>query len=264
MAAQLAPLSAAVTRILSLTGFPKELKTKDIQAAFSEWENAAGGFRIKWLDDTSLLIVFNDAGVAKRAYLQVLASPPPAIFDSDSMAVIKPYDGPDAQAIIQNVNSRHNSTASRGHNSRASISAPNGVGGHSRMASTSVRNGSSKPLNGSIPEHPAGINGAHPISISAANGVAGLSSYGREPSPTLPSIPSQPTLNSMILSSTFGDEVILNDPAILAASNDNSGGAGPRIGDPGKRMLNAALGMKHPGMGQRSMSGGAISGAELA
>ena len=64
-AAQLAPLSASVTRILSLTGFPKELKTKDIQSAFSEWESVMGGFRIKWIDDTSLMIVFNDAGVGE-------------------------------------------------------------------------------------------------------------------------------------------------------------------------------------------------------
>lgn len=63
MSAPFAPLSASVTRILSLTGFPKELKTKDIQAAFSEWENVSGGFRIKWVDDTSLMIVFNDAGI---------------------------------------------------------------------------------------------------------------------------------------------------------------------------------------------------------
>ena len=65
MSTSLAGLSASVTRILSLTGFPKELKTKDIQAAFSEWENVMGGFRIKWIDDTSLMIVFNDAGVGE-------------------------------------------------------------------------------------------------------------------------------------------------------------------------------------------------------
>ncbi len=63
MAASLSQLSACVTRILALTGFPKELKTRDIQAAFSEWENASGGFKIKWIDDTSLLIVFADATV---------------------------------------------------------------------------------------------------------------------------------------------------------------------------------------------------------
>jgi len=61
--ASLSGLSASVTRILSLTGFPKELKTKDIQSAFSEWETVNGGFKIKWKDDTSLLIVFQDASV---------------------------------------------------------------------------------------------------------------------------------------------------------------------------------------------------------
>lgn len=63
MAAALSGLSACVTRILSLTGFPKELKTKDIQAAFAEYEAMSGGFKIKWKDDTSLLIVFQDATV---------------------------------------------------------------------------------------------------------------------------------------------------------------------------------------------------------
>lgn len=56
-------LSACVTRILSLSGFPAELKTRDIQTAFAEYENDRGGFKIKWIDDTSLLIVFNDAAV---------------------------------------------------------------------------------------------------------------------------------------------------------------------------------------------------------
>ena len=67
MASSLSQLSASVTRILSLTGFPKELKTRDIQLAFSEWDNASGGFKIKWIDDTSLLIVFVDATVGEYA-----------------------------------------------------------------------------------------------------------------------------------------------------------------------------------------------------
>lgn len=61
-------LSASVTRILSLTGFPKELKTRDIQSAFSEYENASGGFKIKWIDDTSLLVVFADAAVGQSRF----------------------------------------------------------------------------------------------------------------------------------------------------------------------------------------------------
>lgn len=59
-------ISASVTRILSLTGFPKELKTKDIQTAFADFENANGGFKIKWIDDTSLYIVFQDPTVGEH------------------------------------------------------------------------------------------------------------------------------------------------------------------------------------------------------
>jgi hypothetical protein len=65
MASTPSGLSASVTRILSLTGFPKELKTKDIHSAFSDWENVNGGFKIKWINDTSLLIVFQDATVGE-------------------------------------------------------------------------------------------------------------------------------------------------------------------------------------------------------
>jgi hypothetical protein len=78
MAASLAGLSASVTRILSLTGFPKELKTKDIQSAFAEWEAVNGGFKIKWRDDTSLLIVFQDASVGEQIpslHLNTIAHP---------------------------------------------------------------------------------------------------------------------------------------------------------------------------------------------
>ena len=46
------------------------MKTRDIQAAFAEWENANGGFKIKWIDDTSLLIVFADATVGAYFVIQ--------------------------------------------------------------------------------------------------------------------------------------------------------------------------------------------------
>lgn len=74
MAASLSGLSASVTRILSLTGFPKELKTKDIQSAFSDYEGMTGGFKIKWRDDTSLLIVFQDAAVGEFKSNATIAS----------------------------------------------------------------------------------------------------------------------------------------------------------------------------------------------
>lgn len=273
-------LSASVTRILYLTGFPKELKTKDIQSAFSEYEGANGGFKIKWKDDTSLLIVFQDATVgefvrplvalgsktrvpslstcnidqsltyfltftAKRAYLHTVAFPPSILTvpSTGTTATIRPYDGPDAQTVIQTVNARsqHNSNPSRGHNNRAASisvfptrSANNSAGsngnGHFRNGTLSHVN-----TNGSIPEH--------------ANG-------NREPSPTLPNIPSHPTLNELINSAVTP---VNEDPAIVHAEGP------PRIGDSGKRMLGAALGVRHPGLGPRNISGGeGVRGAEQA
>jgi len=226
-------LSASVTRILSLTGFAKELKTKDIQAAFSEWENVGGGFKIKWRDDTSLLIVFQDATVAKRAYLQTLAFPP-AVLTTGALATIKPYDGPDAQNVIQTVNSRgqHNSNPSRGHNIRA--------------ASISVFPSRSNSQNGNTFRNGNGQNG-HVTSVTISEHSPNLN--GREPSPTLPSLPSHPTLNELINSAVAPD-----DPAILHAEGP------PKIGDPGKRMLGAALGVRHPALGPRIINGNSFAG----
>ncbi|KAI0043522.1 hypothetical protein FA95DRAFT_1609304 [Auriscalpium vulgare] len=251
MASSLSQLSASVTRILSLTGFPKELKTRDIHAAFAEWETVNGGFKIKWIDDTSALIVFQDATVAKRAYLQILANPP-ATFSSpttESSAVIRPYDGPDAQNIIQNVNSR-GQNPTRGHNARAaSVALP-------PQRSRSNGSVSAVQVNGLGGEpHPNGL-------------VAGpVSPIGREGSPALPTLPSHPTLDSLINSSLAdGAGPPAGDPAILAMSppvpHVGQAVAGPRIGDPGKRMLGAALGVRHPGLGPRQVGAGA--GAEQA
>ncbi|KAF7784233.1 hypothetical protein Agabi119p4_398 [Agaricus bisporus var. burnettii] len=165
-----------------------ELKTKDIQNAFAEFENQNGGFKIKWKDDTSLLIVFQDPVVAKRAYLQTLAFPPPALAPSSGQAMsIRPYDGLDAQAIIHTVNSRgqHSSSASRSHTARsASISVfPNArsLSGAGNPSFRGLNASTSNSSNIAIPEHPNGRD--------------------REPSPTLPSLPSHPTLNSLISSS---------------------------------------------------------------
>ncbi|KAF4611982.1 hypothetical protein D9613_004124 [Agrocybe pediades] len=257
MAASLSGLSASVTRILSLTGFPKELKTKDIQAAFSEYESQGGGFKIKWRDDTSLLIVFQDATVAKRAYLSTIAFPPPILTSTTTgiSATIKPYDGPDAQAVIQNVNSRgqHNSNPSRSHNARS--------------ASVSVFPTSRTNSNSSA--HPNNNGNHHMRNNTTASGqhVAIPERTDSQPSPTLPSLPSHPTLNALI-SSSLGEAVAgtngaPSDPAILTTSlqQQQESLSGPRIGDPGKRMLGAALGVRHPGLGPRVLNGGGSPGS---
>lgn len=116
----MAPLS---TRILALSGFSSELKTRDLQAVFNQWEDDKGGFRIKWVDDTNALVVFNDAAVAKRAYLHTLMSPPPTLLAATGEpAKLRPYDGEDTAEILSSVQSRTRSRSSIAHASNHSVS----------------------------------------------------------------------------------------------------------------------------------------------
>jgi len=243
MSTQLAPLSACVTKVLLVSGFPKELRTKDINLAFSDWENVQGGFKIKWIDDTSLYVIFQDPTVAKRAYLRAIYSPPATFSSSTSnqYTKIRPYNGADAQQIIQSVNTRGNGNHSRGHSTRASISVGGGVAGaHARMGSVAQRGSA----------HEAAQHITIPSSTSAPQGAT-----FREPSPTLPNLPAQPTLNSLISSSLSPNHL-----STSAGGENTSAPSGlpPRIGDPGRRMVAHSLGMKHPGL-SRSLSGDELS-----
>jgi hypothetical protein len=188
---------------------------------------------------------------AKRAYLNTLAFPPPILTSSSTgvSATIKPYDGPDAQSVIQTVNSRHNpNSLSRSHHARAaSVAAvfPN-------TRSTSISGPISQPNNARTNQIAA--SGQQVVIPENPN------TNGREHSPTLPPITSQPTLKALI-NSSLGDTVSTpsSDPAILTMSLHQPQPelvGGPRIGDPGKRMLGAALGVRHPGLGHRMSNGG--------
>jgi len=231
-------LSAAVTRILTLSGFPPELKTRDIQAAFSDWENERGGFKIKWVDDTTLMLVFQDAGTAKRAYLSTLLEPSAQLVagGTERKIVIKPYDGPDAQSIIQNVNSRTNPV--RGHTARQSVSVNSLSGG-------TMLNGSHKRA-ASYASGAGSYGRAGGLDLTAATNLNGTGP--REPSPTLPSIPAHPTLNSLI-SSGLNDLTPPGD-ASEGASYIPDSGVPPKFGDPARRMVGAALGIRHPSIGK--------------
>jgi len=228
-------LSAAVTRILTLSGFPPELKTRDIQTAFNEWENERGGFKIKWVDDTTLMLVFQDAGAAKRAYLSTLLQPPPQLVAGFRKIIMKPYDGPDAQAIIQNVNARTNNV--RGHGARQSMSVANG-GGNNMNGVAHKRGASYAGMTGSFGR-------AGGLDVAAANNLAGAGNGAREPSPTLPSLPSHPALGALISSG-------LSDLTPPAQANEGlsyvGGDSAPRVGDPARRMVGHALGIRHPGI----------------
>lgn len=65
------------TRILLLQDFSPELKTRDLLALFCEFEDDRGGFKLKWIDETSCWIVFSDGAVgtfvARRSILRSMA-----------------------------------------------------------------------------------------------------------------------------------------------------------------------------------------------
>jgi len=235
-------LSAAVTRILTLSGFPPELKTRDIQAAFSEYENDRGGFKIKWVDDTSLMLVFTDAGTAKRAYLSTLYQPPATLVAGPigRKMTIKPYDGPEAQSIIQNVNARTGHRHGGGHGVRQSISANGPIGGGVSLGSQHKRGASY--AGGSLGRTTG-------LDVLTANGNAG--GRDREPSPTLPTLPSHPTLNALI-SSGLNDLTppgSVDATSYIASATAEMQASPPKVpGDPGRRMVGHALGIRHPGL----------------
>jgi len=254
---QLPPLSACVTRILLLSGFPQSLKTRDIQQAFSDWDNVQGGFKIKWINDTSLYVVFADPTVAKRAYLQTLFSPPAAFHSATTgqVAKVRPYDGSDAQSVIQAVNTRNNNpTHTRGHSSRASVSVGGGIAGiQARMGGGNGHRSISASMSFDHGQQQQLQQHNHQISIPPPGAGNGL---GREPSPTLPNLPTQPTLNSLISSSLSSSEQLSDASTTSGGPGDGNGNAssGPRIGNPGKRMLAHSLGRRHPNLA-RSASG---------
>lgn len=55
--------------------FSPDLKTRDIQSLFEEWEDDRGGFKIKWVDDVTCLLVFADAVVGTSNSILCVLSP---------------------------------------------------------------------------------------------------------------------------------------------------------------------------------------------
>ncbi|KAF9179296.1 R3H and coiled-coil domain-containing protein 1 [Haplosporangium sp. Z 767] len=76
--------------ILELYDFSASIKTMHLTDMFAPYENRSGGFRIKWIDDTKALVIFESAAVAKQAYIANL---------TNQIAKIKPYTGADKDTI---------------------------------------------------------------------------------------------------------------------------------------------------------------------
>ncbi|KAG9304017.1 hypothetical protein G9A89_005927 [Geosiphon pyriformis] len=73
------------TRILDVFEFPASFKTHHLHEIFQEYESMRGGYRIKWMDDTRALIIFEHPATARKAYLDNV---------NNQLAQVKPYDGP--------------------------------------------------------------------------------------------------------------------------------------------------------------------------
>ncbi|CAH7684898.1 hypothetical protein BY996DRAFT_7513939 [Phakopsora pachyrhizi] len=255
----------STTRILILSDFNKDLKTRDIQLIFANWEDERGGFKIKWIDDTSCLIVFADPGVAKRAFLNVLSNPPPSISNigpggDGSSAKLRPYNGPDVLHILASVQNRPRSR------SNASQSL------HSRASSLASNNPNSGLSNGGLGRRPSmgAITTRHRTSLSAAAGVpratqvSGLVAGAGVPIGSLggqsnsaqdraDQISNQPSMNPLL--NSHGSYPNPSNSRPSTANSEENGGAGSspvgvvvgsggraRIDDAGKRFLAAGLG----------------------
>jgi hypothetical protein len=64
-------MAACVTRILELRGFDAKVKTRDVHAAFADFGET---FKIKWINDNSLYLVFNDAVAGMWLLIRVQAN----------------------------------------------------------------------------------------------------------------------------------------------------------------------------------------------
>lgn len=217
------PVSAAVTRILHLANFSAELKTRDLQLIFKDWEGEKGGFRIKWVDDVNALVVFNDATVAKRAYLHLLLNPPVSF---PPPAQIRPYDRPDAAAIIAQLTARamgHRSSASAMHSISGGLGneAPGGgpITTHTRGQSFSQNNtngnGSTGGMNGFVmPTKRHARTGSASASwarTSMGGGGGGVLNFPSSNSGRLPTHSESSADPSRVSSSSEDDPVVIMD-----------------------------------------------------
>jgi len=113
-------VSPLATHVIELSGFSPVLNTRDLHTIFEPWNNADNTvYRIKWLNDTTVYILFTDAGLAKMAYLSLLSTPPPLLrtdytgsppqnmagvpcarLTDTAYATVRPFDGPEAATLL--------------------------------------------------------------------------------------------------------------------------------------------------------------------
>ncbi|KAG0227875.1 R3H and coiled-coil domain-containing protein 1 [Actinomortierella wolfii] len=76
--------------ILELTHLAPSTKSFQVNDMFAPYANRSGGFRVKWIDDSRALVIFESATVAKQAYMAT---------KSVTLATVAPYRGSDKDTI---------------------------------------------------------------------------------------------------------------------------------------------------------------------
>ncbi|TIB66470.1 hypothetical protein E3P77_02307 [Wallemia ichthyophaga] len=106
----------------------REDDKKAIDCCFNKWEDV----RLKWVDDTTALVIFTDPVSAKRAYLHVVAHPPAILVtnrEDKAKLRISPYNKQDSEQIITQVYSRHQPRRqSQSHSHSRTPSLSHGIG----------------------------------------------------------------------------------------------------------------------------------------
>ena len=254
VASALPLLSPLVTRILQLSGFPPQLKTRDLQHVFAAYEDDNGGYKIKWVDDTTALIIFADPATAKKAYLRTIMSPPPQLINDNGVpAQVKPYDRDDASAIISSVSNRQRSRSNGGANmlgsptkQPADLALPStpdtpakALRGHAHTPSFGRAFGHRRQQSGSNPNLPpkpvaaalfdAANGGPSPANrvlagVDTLSGIAGLPAnpVAAARSGLMAESPSKMSRNS----SQASDATLETDLASLSLSNVSNGKSG--------------------------------------
>ncbi|KAF9969338.1 hypothetical protein BGZ73_008340 [Actinomortierella ambigua] len=76
--------------ILELSNLAPSIKTVHVNDMLAPFANKAGGFRIKWIDDSRALVIFESAAVANQAFIAT---------QSGTWATVAPYRGADRDAL---------------------------------------------------------------------------------------------------------------------------------------------------------------------
>ncbi|PKI83710.1 hypothetical protein MVES1_002702 [Malassezia vespertilionis] len=69
-------VSPLATRVLELSGFSPLLRTHDLYAVVRDAGAEEGSIRVKWHNDTTAYVVFQDPSVAKLVYIRLVCAPP--------------------------------------------------------------------------------------------------------------------------------------------------------------------------------------------